>query len=368
MREHGRWWRYAVLVVVLLAAVGAGWWAGRVTLAPAATGDEPSATPVTATVRQATVGRTVSFNVTVAQPFTLVATNSLAGIVTAASPGGEAKAGDELYAVAGRGVYAVAGSTPFYRDLARTASGPDVAQLQGALATWGLVVPASGVFDDATWGAVKAWQRATGQPESGVVALGTMLAVPQLPAVVRLGEAIVPGAQVAGGEPGVLARAGTPSFALVLGQDQAALVPAGASVDVRSGDTTWPAVVAGSSVDPNGSVSLGLTAPDGSLVCGDGCGDLPADELVTLLATVHLVPETSGPAVPMAAVRTAADGSTHVVLASGTEQPVTVRASGDGMAIVDGVDVGVDVVVLDAGDGPTSHEGAEPVVTDGSVG
>ena len=369
MHERGRWWRRGLLAVVVVVAVGAGWWGGRVTLAPAAAHDTPSAAPVTAAVRQASVGRAVSLNVTVAQPFSLVATNSLAGIVTAVGAGGEVKTGDELYAVAGRAVYALAGSTPFYRDLARDESGPDVTQLQQALVAWGFTAPTSGVFDDATLAAVKTWQKATGQPDTGVVALGTVLAIPRLPAVVKLGEEIVLGARVAGGEQGVLARAGEPSFALVLSQDQAALVPAGALVDVHSGSSTWSASVAGSTVDPNGNVSLQLTAPDGSLVCGDECGSLPADEQVTLLASVHLVPATSGPAVPVAAVRTAADGSTYVLLADGTRRPVTVEASGDGVAIVEGVAVGAQVVVLDTADGRTAQEGAPgPAVTDGSDG
>lgn len=348
MDQRGRWLRRVVLVVVVLVAITAGWWGGRVTLAPAQSGGGPSAAPVSSTVRQASVGRTVTFNVTVSQPFSLVATNSLAGIVTAVSPGGDVKTGDELYAVAGRGVYAVPGVTPFYRDLAPKASGPDVAELQRALAALGFASPTRGTFDAATGTAVKSWQKATGQPETGVVALGTVLAVPQLPGTVRLGKAIVLGAQVGGGEQAVLARGGQPSFALVLSQDQAALVPAGAQVDVRIGDVNWPAVVSGSSVDQSGNTSLALTAPGGSQVCGDDCASLPADEKVTLLAVVHLVPQTSGPAVPVAALRTSADGSTYLVLGDGTLQPVTVKASGDGVAVVDGVAVGARVIVLDA--------------------
>ena len=68
----------------------------------------------------------MSFSVTVSQPFSLVATNSLTGIVTAVGPGGEVDVGEQLYAVAGHGAYAVAGSTPFYRDLALKDSGQDV--------------------------------------------------------------------------------------------------------------------------------------------------------------------------------------------------------------------------------------------------
>ncbi len=349
MNQRGRWWRWTVLVVVVVAAVAGGWWGGRATVASPASANQSSPAAVTATATQASVGRTVTFTVTVSQPFVLVATNSLAGIVTAVGPGGRVKAGDELYAVAGQVVYAVAGTTPFFRDLTSKASGADVKELQQALAGLGYSTPVSGTFDDATAAAVKAWQKATGQAQTGTVSLGVLLAIPTLPAAVKFGDSIVRGAQVSGGEQAVLARAGQPGFALVLSQDQAALVPAGAQVDVKSGTTTWSAVAAGSSVDQHGNTSLALTAPDGSIVCGSQCGNLPADEQVSLLATVHLVPETSGPGLPVAAVRTAADGSTYVELPGGSTKPVTVKASGDGVAIVDGVDAGTQVVVLDAG-------------------
>lgn len=348
MGRRGRWWRRLVLVVAVVAAAAGGWWGGRATMAPPAAGPDEAPSVVTATVQQASVGRTVTYAVTVTQPFAPVATNSLPGIVTAVGAGGQVTAGDQLYAVAGQGVYAVAGTTPFYRDLGLKASGADVAQLQAALAAWGFAVPTGGTYDRATATAVKAWQAQTGQPRTGTVPLGTVLAIPTLPGVVRLGDAIVHGSQLVGGEQAVLARDGDPSFALVLSPEQANLVPAGALVDVDAGQARWQAVVAGSSVDENGYTSLALTAPDGSLVCGTDCAGLAGAERTTLLATVHVVPQTSGPGVPAAAVRTAADGSTYVLTADGTSTPVTVRASGDGVAIVDGVDVGTQVVVLDA--------------------
>ncbi len=293
------------------------------------------------------MGRTVTYAATVTQPFTSVATNSLAGIVTEVGPAGRVAAGARLYAVAGQGVFAVSGSIPFYRDLGLNASGADVSQLQTALVDLGFDTPTSGTYDRATAAAVKAWQVSTGQTKTGTVRLGTVLAIPSLPGVVRLGEAIVRGNQLVGAEQAVLARAGEPTFALVLTTEQASLVPADAQVDVQSGTTTWPALVAGSAVDQNGYTVLTLTAPDGSVVCGTDCAGLVDQERITLLATVHVVQQTRGPAVPVAAVHTAADGSTYVLTADGATAPVTVRASGDGLAIVDGVDIDTQVVLID---------------------
>ena len=151
---------------------------------------------------------------------------------------------------------------------------------------------------------------------------------------------------VSGDEPAVLVRAAEPTFALVLQQDQAANVPAGAAVDVVFGEVTWPAVVAGTEVDDDGTYEISLTAPDGTLVCGADCARLPPEPSITLRADIHVVPEAHGPGVPAAAVRTDASGSTYVVDAEGEDVPVTVRATGDGIAVVDGLVVGDRVVVV----------------------
>ena len=77
---------------------------------------------------------------------------------------------------------------------------------------------------------------------------------------------------------------------------------------------------------------------------------------------------TSGPGAPVAAVRTAADGSTYVLLPDGTQRPVTVKASGDGVAILEGVGIGTLVVVLDAAGTPSSEEGSTAATVSGGDG
>lgn len=344
--ERGRWWRRLVAVLVLIVAVGGGWWAGRVTTTPAA--QESAAAPevVSATVTEGSVGRALTYNVTVSQPFALVATNHLSGVVTAVGGTEAVAAGDELYAVAGRPVYALRGAEPFYRDLVQGVRGEDVTQLQEALVSWGHLAAADGVFGSTTGAAVRAWQRATGQEQTGTVSLGTLVSVPELPGAVKLGESIVLGAQLGGGEDAVLARSGEPVFALVLSSDQASAIRPDATVEVSFEEQAWPAVISGTTADENGQVTLALTAPDGSLVCGEDCANLPAQETLGLLSEVAVVPSTSGPAVPVAAVRTDASAATYVLNPDGEHVPVQVIASGDGIAIVDGVAVGDEVVVV----------------------
>ncbi len=69
--------------------------------------------------------------------------------------GATIRSGDVLFEVAGRPLFIVAGRFPFYRDLSTGDSGPDVSQLQAALAGSGHDVDQTGVFDAATGEAVE---------------------------------------------------------------------------------------------------------------------------------------------------------------------------------------------------------------------
>ena len=65
-----------------------------------------------------------------------------------------------------------------------------------------------------------------------------------------------------------------------------------------------------------------------------------------------MVPDVTGPAVPVAAVRTDDGGAAYVALPDGGRAPVRVLASGDGLAVVEGLAVGDEFVVLrPAGEG-----------------
>lgn len=348
--------RWLAFATAILTACSLGWWAGRSTVVDSAP-TEPTAQPLTVAVTEGTVGKSLTFNVTVSQPLRLVAANLLSGVVTSAPSGVTAAPGDALYAVAGVTVRAVEGDVPFYRDLVAGVKGEDVAELQSALAHLGFLTGAvDGRFGHDTTRAVKAWQRSTGSEQTGVVRLGELVAIPTLPSTVTLDESIHLGAVLVGSEPAVRVPGDEPAFALVVTSDQARLIPPGARVDVRSGDTVWNAVVGGATTDgTSDTVSLALRAPDGTSVCGDDCLALPAQETAYLLGQVHVVPEASGPIIPAAAIRTRATGETYVVRQDGSEQPVTVAASADGVVVVDGLHTGD--VVLVFGDVQPSEEG-----------
>jgi peptidoglycan hydrolase-like protein with peptidoglycan-binding domain len=341
-RRPSRWVAFGASILV---ALGAGWWAAYATLVPTAVTAAPDG-KIVATVTESTVGQSLTLNVTVSQPFSLVASNLLPGVVTALNPA-PLNPGDAAYSVAGQPVRVVQGAIPFYRDLKEQLSGDDVRQLQAALVSLDHLASASidGKYGPATSKAVRSWQKATGQEVTGVVPLGTLIAVPALPAAVHFDDAIRVGAVLAGSEPAVMARSTPPSFSLVVSADQAAAIPADAVVNVTFQAATWPAVIAGTRRDESGTVALDLSAPDGSIVCAADCATLPSDETLSLLAQVQLVPDASGPSVPVAAIRTDPNGKTYVYSENAREVPVEVIASGNGLAVVSGVEIGDQILV-----------------------
>ena len=341
--------RAAALVLAL--AAGAGAWAGRATLvSPIDDHTAPdAAAEVWATASPASVGRTLPVATTVRQPVAVVAQNALAGVVTSIEPG-TADQGTVVYTVGNTPVRVVRADTPFWRALTHGTRGEDVHALQQALVDLGhLAVEPDGVFGAATTRAVGAWQRELGLTVTGSIPFGELVALPTLPTEVRLGEALQPGLQVSGGEDAVLAATGVREFVMIVSEDQARLIPHGATVRVTYETTTWEAVVA--EVEPRDyDTVLWLTAPVGGDVCADSCAALPTDPSLSLRSEVVLVEPSTGIGVPAAAVRSRADMTTFVVTRSG-EVDVAVVGSGQGVAILDGLADGTEVLLPSPGQG-----------------
>ena len=355
----------AVLAVLALvaAAAAAGWWAARSTLTStlpeAGAGGGGAEQVLWAQASEGSVGRSLPLSTTLRQPALPVSQNVLAGVVTAVSPG-EVGPGDVVYVVGETPVRVVEAERPFWRDLARGDKGADVTALQRLLiASKHLDGKPDGDFGWITERAVKAWQKAEGHAQSGVVPLGELVAVTDLPAVVQLGESVVVGKTLSGGEDAVLAPTGQREFVLVVTQEQARLIPAEATVEITFEDHTWDAVIASSELDQYGSTTFTLSAPDGGEVCGQDCGVLPNDAQVTLRSAVVIVPKVEGVTVPAAAVRAAPDGRTYVVTEAG-EVDVTVRGSGQGVAVVEGAGVSSGTRVQVIGEGAGSQAPSSP--------
>ena len=342
---------YVATAAGIALVAGAGGWAIGATVVGGGGASAPeSGQSVWAPATKSSIGSALNLGATVKQPLQTVASNHLAGVVTAVSPG-ETRQGGRIYAVAGNPVFAAQGKMPFYRDIGPGSTGTDVRQVEDMLKATGHFTgtPDQG-YDSATATAIKKWQSATGQKADGSIPLGRLVAIASLPGQVRLAEAIAPGRQLAGGEDAVQAASGERTFAMGLTAEQAALIPQDSAIELTHGKNTWKAVIAQTATEETGGITHTLGAPDGGPVCGATCAELPSGSSLTLRAKVVVVPEATGIGVPAAAITTDPSGGTSVTTESGST-PVTVLASGKGITIVEGLEAGTKVRV----NGP-SHE------------
>lgn len=345
-----RWEHTAAAVLVALAiGSGLGWWAAsQILVSETTTG---STEVVTAEVREVTVSRELSLNAVARREVTPVGRNVRGGTITRVSElNAPIDSGTLLYSVNEQPVIAIAGVVPFYRMLEAGMAGDDVFQLQQALFLLGFQsAEPDGRFGTVTTRAVRAWQESMALEPTGKIPHGMLVAIDALPRTVKLSEQIIVGAQLAGGELAVDALAAEPEFVVPLSSDQLQLVRVGAEVQLTLADRLHLAQVVEIRQGVAG-VELILAAPDGGLVCGESCdGLVPAQTETVFGAKVVLVPETTGAAVPEPALRSLADGRTTVLVRSteGTfdEIEVQVRATAEGLVVVDGIDIGTVVLV-----------------------
>lgn len=346
--------RAAALVALILGLVAAAFWAGRVTLTPPLQAQQAPQEEVTITITEQQVGRVITLTTTVTRPTRPLATNQLAGTVTQVGEAGQVDNGDLLYAIEDTPVLLVEGDVPFWRQLEEGVEGDDVAQVQRMLRDAGMDLDPDGVWGRATTAALRQWQRDQGYRQTSGLAEGALVAAGSTPVSLTLDtEALWPGAVLSGGEALVSMAAGEPTFAMEVTPDQAALLPAGTGVSLQFEDISWDGVISGSTLTTEGLLDLAVTTPEGGVVCGDECDRLPATAESTLLTEAAVVPPETGPAVPVAALGTNPDGQTTLQLVDGDgvrAVPVTVRTIADGLAIVDGVEVGQQVRVFAASD------------------
>ena len=349
----------AVTLAVLLA-LGAGFWAGRVTLRRTVVATAVPDAAVVVAVSEQTVGKVLTYNVTASRPKRALASNVLSGVVTRAHSSGRFSSGDVVYRVKNASVRVVEGQTPFFRDLSSGVSGADVKQLKTVLRKLKYLSGSNTKrFDWATNLAVRKWQKKLGMPQTGEVALGELVAVPKLPAKLVIDSKVARvGASLSGGEQIVSWASGAPSFTLGLQAGQGGLGAVGGRWRGDHQKFDWPAVITGTSRNANDEVVMVLASPEGGPVCGKQCDALPAASTSYLLSDVAVVKPATGPAGPVAAVTTQGDSRTTVLVVESTgarvEREVRVKASQDGVAIVDGVKVGERVQVLAGGGGASA--------------
>jgi len=340
--------RVLAVLVVGAGLVAAGWWAARSALEPPSDplgADEP----VVYEVVDGTVGRSLPFAAVAEWPMEDLARNAAMGVVTSVgvADGEVVDADDVLYSVDLRPVVVAPGVVPAFRDLTLRVEGPDVAQLQGFLSRLGFYDgEVDGSFESGTRAAVVDWQEAIGVPGDGVVRAGDLVFVPELPVRIALDEGVSVGAPLVGGEVTVRRVVGDPSFTIPLSPEQRSLVPLDADVLVSHSGGVWEARIQQVREDDAlGQLSLDLEAVGGGSVCGGDCAaEVALGGMTDFSSELVVVPETAGPVVPLAAIMTAVDGSTSVTTREG-RVVVEIVAASAGLAVVDGVSVGDEIIL-----------------------
>lgn len=341
--------RVVLVLVVAAGLVFGGWWAGQAALEPPEDPFGP-AVETAYTVVDGSVGRSLNFAAVAEWPMVDLARSGSAGVVTSVDvvAGDEVVAGSVVYSVDLRPVTIGVGAVPMFRDLFLRAEGPDVAQVQALLAEMGFFVgEVDGVFGRDMRDAVRVWQDANGLPDDGVVRVGDVMFVPSVPVRVVLGDMVIVGASLGGGEVTVRRVTGDPVFVIPLALEQRGLVPLDAEVFVGHGAGVWEGMIGMVREDDQRSeLLLEIVALDGGSLCGAECAaEVPLIGRSNYPAEVVVIPETSGPVVPIAAIQTSPDGATYVRAPDGGQIPVTIVEASNGIAVVEGVGVG-DVILL----------------------
>lgn len=331
----------AVLLLGFRIVVG---WALKTLLAPADVGIETEPY-LTVIAEEGEVGSTMTLNAKVMWDREPLPASQHQGVVTSVSvnPAQLVGIGAELYRIDNKPVFLARGAVPMYRPIGAGTTGPDVAQLQEFLKETGhYSAGADGKAGSVTVAAITRWQKETGQEATGTVDMGTLIFAHALPARLEATAELSVGTTLSGGEELVSRVAPTPHVTIQTLPEQAALIPSGVPASLTIGDVEYPAMTGEHHTIDDG-VHIAVTAPDGSVVCGDHCSELPIAGDTLLPTEIKLVPPETGIRIPVSAIHTAENGHTFVVDAQGTEIPVTVVQSAKGMALVDGLSAGNEI-------------------------
>lgn len=319
-----------------------GWWAKAVIQERTSTETSSETTQAEqAEVISFKTGKNYTFGVSVLREYSPVTVNFFDGIITSLNTG-TINIGDEIYRVDNQAVFAAQGDEPFYRELQEGTEGEDVTQLQTFLSVQGYYRgTANGRFASSTTHAVKQWQKKHHLEATGIIELGRIVALPGLPTSVLFSKDARKGMPASTQEPLFTVPSSQPKFILRLTPTQAGLIPLGSQVTLQYQGHTWNARVADATPSENDDqTELHLTTPDGDpLVCGNECGILPGAKTFSITSTITVEEPTEGPALPAAAVTARADGTSFVII-NGKERAVEVLASGSGMLILSGVEIG----------------------------
>lgn len=312
----------------------------------------------TATVAKKTLSSRVQVNGTLGYTGNYQVINGAQGHWTSLPSIGQViSQGQAIYSVDGSPVVLMYGSTPAYRDFRLGMSdGEDVKELEQNLLALGYAdssnLAASGHFDSFDVAAIKRWQKAIGQAQTGVISLGQVVF---LPAAIRITAVTATlGAMAQPGAPMATATSTTRRVAVNLSANQQSSVKVGDKVIITlpNRKTTEGTVssVGGVATSANGgtpTIEVSITPTDSAAT-----GTLDAAPVTVSIVTATA---TDVLAVPVTALLAQADGAyaVEVVEAGGQHRlvPVTLGMFDDssGMVQVEGAGLAAGQKVVVAG-------------------
>lgn len=343
----------------VVAGVAGGWLSQRTPFHSTPTADAAQAAPLsTAQVVRADLRTTRQFYGTIGYgpAVDLVATTSGQAFTWLPAPGAVIRPDDTVYEADGRAVPVLAGTRPMWRSLHRGLRGPDVIQLNTALAGLGYrpAVAGSPLYSRRTETAVRRWQRAHHLPRTGIVDLGQLVfaGVPlRVNAVqARLGQPVRPGTPLLSAtSPALLVEVPVPV-------DQAYLLHRGAAVIVTLPD----AVTTTAGVVSDVARVATLPDPDAQNTRNGNPGAAVVNATVRLLRPSLAAGFSSAPvqvaitlnevkgalAVPITALLARPDGGFAVTVVNRGDVPVQTGVSTDTLVQVSGTGITAGTRVL----------------------
>lgn len=247
-----------------------------------------------------------------------------------------------------RPVVIIEGNTPLFRTLESGAVGDDVLAVQEFLVREGYTVEADGRFGATTTRALTDWRRDIGAPlQPAAVAPDDFVIMASLPDVLVRAD-VVEGSVVTADDVLFSAIDLEPVLRLLIPQNSDQLPPRGTPVAVTSPSGDVRGFVVGDLIEAqDGSRSLILVGDELAGRCDWlGCDDAQLSESAgtVLEASIEWAPPTTGPALPVSALRFRPNGDVYVTLEDSTERDVEVEAQDRGMAIVSGLEPGTNVI------------------------
>lgn len=334
--------RPSAVIVRWLAVFVLGLGAGiAATLSIAERSSDADASPVQATylVRNGTLERVLRVPGTASWSVAGVVRSAASGIITHLDGAGYLEPGVALR-INERPVVLLAGEVPAFRDLVVGTTGLDVQALQRYLAQLGFLDgDESTRFTARTSESVKRWQRGLGLPPTGSVRLGDVLFIPAsaFSAPMRWAEGISVGVTLRLGDPLLETLAGGPELAIGFGASPPLQLQAGTRGEAIFGGTTRRSISL-TAFHAGAGRTWAVLVPAEPMCDRSDCLTLVGPDGETAFDAVFtIVPRTTGPLVPVAAIQTDAGGAAFVTAPDGTRRSVSIRVVDGGFSIVDGI-------------------------------